>query len=55
MIMSELHGNIQDTFNEYGVQIMSPHFVTQPGEAVLVPNEDWYKAPAMQDTQKSTA
>jgi len=55
MIMSELHGNIQDTFNEYGVQIMSPHFVTQPGEAVLVPNEDWYKAPAMQDTPKSTA
>lgn len=55
IIMSELHGNIQDTFNEYGVQIMSPHFVTQPGEAVLVPNEDWYKAPAMQDTPKSTA
>jgi small-conductance mechanosensitive channel len=55
VIMSELHGNIQDTFNEYGVQIMSPHFVAQPDGAVLVPNEDWYKAPAMQDAPKSSA
>lgn len=55
MITSELHGNIQDAFNEYGVQIMSPHFVTQPDDAVLVPNEDWYKAPAAQDTSKSNA
>jgi small-conductance mechanosensitive channel len=26
--MSDLHANVQDVFNEYGVQIMSPHYVT---------------------------
>jgi hypothetical protein len=26
-VLSALHANIQDQFNTYGVQIMSPHFV----------------------------
>ena len=45
-ILSALHGNIQDQFNTYGVQIMSPHFVSQPQDNVVVPTEKWYAAPA---------
>ena len=45
LIMSELHGHIQDAFNEYGVQIMSPHFEMQPADAVVVPPTEWRKAP----------
>jgi small-conductance mechanosensitive channel len=43
-----LHSNIQDVFNEFGVQIMSPNFVLQPEEAVMVAKENWYAAPATQ-------
>ena len=45
-IQSALHASIQDVFNENGVQIMSPHFVGQPGEAVVVPQAHWYMPPA---------
>ncbi len=45
-VLSALHGNIQDQFNTHGVQIMSPHFVMQPRNNVVVPPEDWYPAPA---------
>ncbi|MFN9031750.1 MAG: mechanosensitive ion channel family protein [Betaproteobacteria bacterium] len=45
-IQSALHASIQDVFNEYGVQIMSPHFLGQPEQAVVVPKGDWFKAPA---------
>lgn len=34
-VSTELHGRIQDAFNEAGVQIMSPHFMAQPGQPVL--------------------
>ena len=37
---------IQDAFNEFGVQIMSPHFVEQPGQPVLVPPAARAPAPA---------
>lgn len=40
-ILSALHAQIQDAFNEAGVQIMSPHFVTQPERAVVVPKPKW--------------
>lgn len=43
---SELHSNIQDCFNEYGVQIMSPHYVKDPASAKIVPKEHWYEPPA---------
>ncbi len=39
--LSELHQNIQDAFNDAGVQIMSPHFRQQPPQAVVVPRERW--------------
>lgn len=45
-ILSALHANIQDTFNEHGVQIMSPHFLAQPPNAVVVPKDQWYAPPA---------
>lgn len=45
-VLNELHGHIQDVFNEHGVQIMSPNYEADPGAPKLVPREDWYKAPA---------
>jgi small-conductance mechanosensitive channel len=45
-VLSELHAQIQDAFNEYGTQIMSPHFESQPDKAVFVPKAQWYAAPA---------
>jgi small-conductance mechanosensitive channel len=46
LVLSELHAQIQDVFNEYGVQIMSPHFMLQPHRSVVVPKSDWFAAPA---------
>ncbi|NOT12533.1 MAG: mechanosensitive ion channel family protein [Methylococcaceae bacterium] len=43
---SELHQNIQDAFNEYSVQIMSPHYVGDPASAKIVPREHWRQPPA---------
>ena len=45
-VMSELHANIQDVFNEHGVQIMSPHYLGDPAEAKVVPKDRWHLAPA---------
>lgn len=45
-LMSMLLANIQDVFNEYGVQIMSPHYITDPADAKLVAKANWYAAPA---------
>jgi small-conductance mechanosensitive channel len=44
--ISALHENIQDAFNRYGVQIMSPHFRDQPESPLTIPPEHWYRAPA---------
>jgi len=46
VVLSELHGHIQDIFNEHGVQIMSPHFMMQPPQPVVVSKSDWFAAPA---------
>jgi small-conductance mechanosensitive channel len=45
-VMSQLHANIQDVFNEYNVQIMSPHYLGDPDKEKLVPKEGWFRAPA---------
>jgi len=45
-LLSVLHANIQDVFNEHGVQIMSPHYEEDPRDAKWVPRERWYAAPA---------
>jgi small-conductance mechanosensitive channel len=44
--LAELHAHIQDAFNEFGVQIMSPHYRFDPPEKVWVPREKWFEAPA---------
>jgi small-conductance mechanosensitive channel len=41
-----LHANIQDLFNEYGVQIMSPHYENDPHAPKVVAKQDWHAAPA---------
>jgi small-conductance mechanosensitive channel len=45
-ILSALHAQIQDAFNEFGVQILSPHFEGQPAEPAVVPRARWFAAPA---------
>jgi small-conductance mechanosensitive channel len=45
--LSDLHAHIQDAFNEFGVQIMSPHFMMQPEGAVTVPPSKWHASPAV--------
>ena len=45
-IYSEMHGNIQDVFNEYGVAIMTPHYVADTADAKVVPKDRWYASPA---------
>ena len=45
-VLAGLHENIQDVFNEYGVQIMSPHYLGDPRDAKVVPKEKWHTAPA---------
>ena len=47
-VLSELHAQIQDAFNEHGTQIMSPHFESQPKKPVLVPKSAWYVPPVSQ-------
>lgn len=46
LLLSALHANIQDVFNRYGVQIMSPQYFEDPAEPKLVPADKWYAAPA---------
>jgi small-conductance mechanosensitive channel len=45
-LYAELHRRILDVFNEYGVQIMTPAYVRDPVQPKLVPQDDWYAAPA---------
>ena len=46
LILSSLHANIQDVFNEYGVQIMSPQYFEDPRTPKIVPQEKWFESPA---------
>jgi small-conductance mechanosensitive channel len=45
-LYTELHRNILDVFNEYGVQIMTPAYEGDPAEAKVVPKERWFTDPA---------
>ncbi len=41
-VLNDLHANLQDVFNENGVQIMSPHYLTgDPAQAKIVLPEHW--------------
>jgi hypothetical protein len=48
-VLSQLHAHIQDAFNEAEVQIMSPHFESQPDRTVYVPKAKWRSTPAEGD------
>lgn len=50
-MLDELHANILDVFNEYGVQITSPHYFSDPAHAKLVPKEAWFAPPASDPTR----
>lgn len=45
-VISDLHAQIQDAFNEFGAQIMAPHYESQPEKKVFVPKPEWHAAPA---------
>jgi small-conductance mechanosensitive channel len=47
--LTRLRANIQDEFNRYGVQIMSPHYEGDPDRPAIVPPEQWHAAPATED------
>jgi small-conductance mechanosensitive channel len=49
-VLSELHAHTQDVFNEYGVQIMSPHYLANPPQAAVVPKEKWFAPPAKKES-----
>jgi len=54
MVLSSLHAHIQDVFNEYGVQIMSPHYLGDPADAKVVPKAKWYAKPAVPPAGSTT-
>ena len=40
-IYSDLHQNIQDVFDEAGIEIMSPHYIaTRDGSETTIPKDD---------------
>ena len=45
--LNALHANIQDAFNEFGVQIMSPNYEADPEGRKVVPPSRWHAAPAV--------
>ncbi|MEW6586142.1 MAG: mechanosensitive ion channel family protein [Nitrospirota bacterium] len=51
-IYSELHKNILDAFNEYGVQIMTPAYEGDPDQPKVVPKDKWFAAPAQPSEEK---
>jgi small-conductance mechanosensitive channel len=46
LMLSALHASILDVFNENGVQIMSPHYLSDPPAPQVVPPARWYEPPA---------
>jgi small-conductance mechanosensitive channel len=45
-ILDRLHASIQDAFNEFDVQIMSPNYEADPEGRKTVPRDRWFAAPA---------
>jgi small-conductance mechanosensitive channel len=45
-LLSQLHANVQDVFNEHDVQIMSPHYLGDPEVPKVVPPSRWHAPPA---------
>ncbi|WP_455207014.1 mechanosensitive ion channel family protein [Kaarinaea lacus] len=51
-LYSELHRNIQDVFNEYDVQIMTPAYESDTPEPKTVPKAKWFTAPAQAPSEQ---
>jgi small-conductance mechanosensitive channel len=51
-LYADMHRNILDVFNEYGVQIMTPAYEGDPAEPKVVSKADWYQAPAQKPQTK---
>jgi small-conductance mechanosensitive channel len=49
--LAEVHANILDAFNEYGVQITSPNYEADPDKPKVVPRDRWFAAPAAPESQ----
>ena len=45
-LLDRLHARILDAFNQYGVQIMSPHYMVDPHDQKVVSPSRWHQAPA---------
>jgi small-conductance mechanosensitive channel len=45
-VYTRLHQNILDLFNEYGVQIMTPAYESDPDQQKIVTPDRWYASPA---------
>jgi hypothetical protein len=45
-VATSLDRNIQDVFNEYGVQMMTQAYVADPPIPKVVPKDQWYQPPA---------
>ncbi|MEN6623161.1 MAG: mechanosensitive ion channel family protein, partial [Smithella sp.] len=48
-LYTNLHRQILDVFNEYGVQIMTPAYQFDTPEPKIVPRHQWYAPPAKKD------
>jgi small-conductance mechanosensitive channel len=53
--LNALHANIQDLFNEHGVQIMSPNYFTDPAAPKIVVKKDWFASPARDPSSSNVA
>ena len=54
-VLAALHASIQDQFNAHGVQIMSPHYLQDKTQPVVIPREKWYAPPAAPDRPPPSA
>jgi small-conductance mechanosensitive channel len=50
-LYSNLHRNILDVFNEYGVQIMTPAYEGDTPDPKIVPKDRWFTAPALPEAK----
>jgi small-conductance mechanosensitive channel len=46
-LYTDLHRHVLDVFNEYGVQIMTPAYESDPQTPKVVARDQWYAAPAV--------
>jgi small-conductance mechanosensitive channel len=52
---AELHRNVLDVFNEYGVQIMTPAYEGDPEQPKVVPKDKWFVTPASKPAEQRDA